>query len=240
MNEKNSKRNDIGVDYSGFTVASIVNNHTVASIVNNHLEQGEDTLRGKSDSSSQDFSIEADTDETKAEPVASHTDDRDVLDLDDEMIEAHERKASRENDDDKVAEEELFASDDFVLSEDEDAAVIKQLEGTVSWYIDGLYNDNGKTHNSIYLRENPPLFIIESSDGDEASFILTKDLARTFAKTFGDLNKVYYGSRKERGEKSFDEKVKAMPEWSRENPIKAVVGLALVFALFVFLVVSAF
>lgn len=243
MNERNPKRNNTGVDYSGFTVASIVNSHVEKA---NRLEKED-----KSEDLDSGLEFDAETEEQldlaaedlffdKNDKKTSKTSNKeDFLELDDEIINDYKRRKGS-NDVNSLEEDEVLLSDDFILSEDDDAAVIKQLEGTVSWYIDGLYNEKGKTHHSLYLKENPPLFIIESSDGSEASFILTKELARTFSKTFGDLNKAYYGSRKERGEKSFDERIKGIPDWARENPIQAIFTFALVFAFFVLLVVTAF
>lgn len=135
-------------------------------------------------------------------------------------------------------DEEWLKGDDLVLSEDEDAAFLKQLENTVSWRIEGMYNDKGKTYNQLYLRENPPILIVEASTGDVASFVLSKNMVRTMSTGLDDLKKAYYGAGRHRGEaRTIDEKARAVPQWAKENPIKAAITALLITAMIMLMVV---
>lgn len=150
------------------------------------------------------------------------------------LQEAPEKGSLRLLDDDEA----WLKGDDLVLSEDDDAAFIKQLENTVSWRIEGMYNKKGKTHNQLYLRENPPLLIVESSSGKYASFVLSKDMVRTMSTGLDDLKKAYYGSGRHRGEaRTLDEKARAVPGWAKDNPIKAAVTALLILSMIVLMVV---
>lgn len=134
-------------------------------------------------------------------------------------------------------DEAWLKGDDMVLSEDDDAAFVKQVDHTVSWHIEGLYSDKGKTYSQLYLRENPPLLIVESSTGETASFVLSKEVTRTLSTGLNDLKKAYYGAGRVRGEtRTLDEKVRGLPQWGKENPIKAVIT-ALLLVMMVALVI---
>ena len=135
-------------------------------------------------------------------------------------------------------DEAWLKGDDMVLSEDDDAAFIKQVDHTVSWHIEGLYSDRGKTFNQLYLRENPPLLIVESSTGETASFVLSKEMTRTLSTGLNDLKKAYYGAGRARGEtRTLDEKMRGIPQWGKENPIKAVITALLIAMMIALLII---
>lgn len=96
--------------------------------------------------------------------------------------------ASRElaDDDDDL----LLAAHDSRLDGGDSFEVFKQEEGVVSWSIAGLYDSNGNTYPKRELRANPPLLTVESSNGDKAEFILTKDFSGGLSRV---LERVHYG-----------------------------------------------
>lgn len=129
-------------------------------------------------------------------------------------------------------------SDDVVLASDDDSALVKQLENelAIQWAIHGMYNDNGKTHSSLYYRDNPPILsIFYPQTEEEVNITLTKELTRTLSKAFQDLNKAYHGAGRTRGEKpSLDESVKNLPDWVRKNKVQSgFLAVAFVFIVYV-------
>lgn len=131
-------------------------------------------------------------------------------------------------------------SADFVISEEDDAAVIKQEEGLLTWQILGVYNDEGKTHRGIYLRENPPILLMESSQGEEVSIVLTRDLTRTLSTTFKDLNRAYHGHRRTRGESRGILDGDTPVEWFKKHPVRSGVTAVIAFMFFLVLMFSLF
>lgn len=129
-------------------------------------------------------------------------------------------------------------SDDVVLASDDDSALVKQLahEEAIQWAIHGMYSDKGKTHPSLFYRDNPPILnIYYPKTGEETNVILTKELTRTLSKTFQDLNKAYHGAGRTRGEKSsLDESVKNLPDWIRKNKVQSgFLAFAVIFFIYV-------
>ena len=90
-------------------------------------------------------------------------------------------------------EEEEPMGDDAVLVDEDALQVVQQMDGVVTCEIKGLYKENGSVHNRIYLRNNPPQFVIESSDGSSAEFMVTKNLSDQLEKMFGDVHRAYNG-----------------------------------------------
>lgn len=130
-----------------------------------------------------------------------------------------------------------WLSDDVVLANDEDSALVKQLadETAIQWAIHGMYNDKGKTHSSLFYREHPPILnVYYPKTDEEINIVLTKELTRTLSKTFQDLNKAYHGAGRSRGEKrSLDETAKNIPDWIRKNKIQsAFLGIAFIFIMY--------
>lgn len=170
---------------------------------------------------------------TKDKNVSSANKSTHVDDSEEANSEDEESAVSALDDDEK-----WLRGDDVALSEDDDSAFLKQLDNTVSWRIEGLYNEKGKTRNQLYLRENPPLLIVESGNGEYVSFVLTKELTRTLSTSFDDLKKAYYGSGRKRGDaRTFDDKVKGSVQWAKEEPLKASLTVFLFVSLLVLLFV---
>lgn len=116
--------------------------------------------------------------------------------------------------------------DDAVLVDEDALQVVQQMDGVVTCEIKGLYKENGSVHNRIYLRNNPPQFVIESSDGSSAEFMVTKNLSDQLEKMFGDVHQAYNG---------IDPTVKkynSFGEWVKGNIFLVVLlSLMIVFAL---------
>lgn len=140
-------------------------------------------------------------------------------------------------------EEELLRSDDMMLEDHEDSFMVAQPEDTVSVFVNGMFNDSGKVHNGLYLRENPPIMTFADSSGNEASIILTKDLTRGLHRTLGTLNKGYMGYSMKRGESKLESEKSSLsdlPEWAGENPVKALMSAVLILGMFIILVMALF
>ena len=123
-------------------------------------------------------------------------------------------------------EEEEPMGDDAVLVDEDALQVVQQMDGVVTCEIKGLYKDNGSVHNRIYLHNNPPQFVIESSDGSSAEFMVTKNLSDQLERMFGDVHRAYNG---------IDPTVKkynSFGEWVKGNVFLVVLlSLMIVFAL---------
>jgi hypothetical protein len=140
------------------------------------------------------------------------------------------------DDDDRIVAEES----DKVLHTDETLSIIKQLkdERVVTCEIINLFKENGKPRSRLSMQNSPPIFQIEGTDGGYASFVVTKELARTLEKGFGDIRKVYSGIDPTVRVSSFSyENARATSEkiqnWVIENKLKAA-ALAVIVFLIVF------
>lgn len=149
-------------------------------------------------------------------------------DILEEEIFIEEFKKSRKN----IVE----AGDDIILSSDPELAVFKQLSNTVMWKIDGLYKDNGELYSSKYLKKNPPIFVIENSDGSTAELLITKNLSFSLREAFDRIYRGYYGvSKKERkivDPQTGEIEKTSFQDYIKDNPLKVgFVVLAIVMVL---------
>lgn len=156
------------------------------------------------------------------EPTASSAEDE-------EYLEAPEKDADSYLDDD----EEWAAASDEILHHDEDSVIAQQEEAVVSWDIRGLYDEQGKVRSKRSLKNNPPLLVISNSNGENASFVLTKNLSGLLARHFDNTYRAYYGIRPKE-EMSLKEKLNDAKSGLRENMGKAIIIGGLLVALLIF------
>jgi hypothetical protein len=129
-------------------------------------------------------------------------------------------------------DELVIASYDKKLAEGADAALFEQLENVVSWKLLNFYDEDGKRRNKWKLKMDPPVFRMESSAGDFAEFIVTKDLSQSLAKVFDTIYRGYFNlDAKEEKEKSGNFFANVL-NWAGGNQGKAL-ALVLIFILFV-------
>ena len=92
-------------------------------------------------------------------------------------------------------DELITAASDEVLQQDEDTVIVQQEEAVVKWDIQGLYDETGKVRSKRSLRNNPPMLVISDSLGENATFVLTKELSGILARHFDNTYRAYYGIR---------------------------------------------
>lgn len=110
----------------------------------------------------------------------------------DHTDETPEAVAARLDDDDelflKAADEKLDDGDSY--------GIFKQDEGVVSWTITNFIDQNGKQYGKRELRANPPVLTFESSSGEKADFVLTKDFAGSLSEIMRRVHYGYFGLEK--------------------------------------------
>ena len=125
---------------------------------------------------------------------------------------------------------------DEVLYSEEARVVAAQPKGTVTWAIEGLYDESGRVRKKFFLKANPPLLVVESvglepEDVNHVEFVLTRELSGELAKHFDNTHKAYYGITPA-SERTFSEKLAAIRDWMREHKFAtAVMGLIVAFML---------
>lgn len=152
-----------------------------------------------------------------------------------------EEGASPSASDSYFEDDEKFLGDDEILSLDDTMAIVQQTEGVVSCEIINFRNEKGEVKSKYALRSEPPILVISASDGNEAQFIVTQELARTLSNMFGDIHKGYFGVRPKKrtlegdkdSRKTMNDKVMEMRNWAVDNPLPAL-GIVLL-VLFVLL-----
>lgn len=126
---------------------------------------------------------------------------------------------------------------DEAVHETTEMAIIKQDENIISWEVDNLFDENGQKRSKFALRNDPPVFKISSGAGDEAQFVVTKELARTMGKLFNDIHRAYHGIepkevRRERWD-DIEHLPKNIGEWFMRNKVKGTIFILLVILIFV-------
>ena len=91
------------------------------------------------------------------------------------------------DDDDDVR---MLQAADAKIDESDAYGIFKQEEGVVSWTITNFIDSSGKQYNKRQLRSNPPVLTLESSTGDKANFVLSKEFSASLATI---LQRVHYG-----------------------------------------------
>lgn len=157
-----------------------------------------------------------------------------------EAAEEISESSDNENEDSYFADDEaVLTGDDTLLQQGKASALVQQGENVVMWEITGLYKEGSNAvKNRWSLRNDPPIFKVEGSDGDFAAFVITKELAGTLAKVFTDVQKAYLGVdpsvvNKPFSQASLQEKRAAFIEWVKEHKVKS--GLLGVFLIVAFL-----
>jgi len=130
-------------------------------------------------------------------------------------------------------DEEWLLASDQILHQSEDTVIAQQEDAVVSWDIQGLYDESGKVRGKRSLRNNPPMLVISDSGGENATFVLTKDLSGVLARHFDNAHRAYYGIRP-KDELTLKEKLSDAKTGLRENMGKAIVVGGLLVALLIF------
>lgn len=122
---------------------------------------------------------------------------------------------------------------DTIIHQDEISVIAQQNEAVVRWNIEGLYDEDGKVRSKRSLKNNPPIFVVSDSNGEEATFVLTKSLAGILANHFENAHRAYYGIRP-RGEMSFKEKLGKAKIGLKNNMGKAIIIGGILIGLLIF------
>jgi len=151
------------------------------------------------------------------------------LDGDSSLDDVEPSESSSYLDDD----EDWAAANDSIIHEDEASVIVQQDEALVSWDIQGLYDEYGKVRSKRSLRNNPPALVVSDSNGDTATFVLTKGLSATLAKHMENTNRAYYGIRP-KSERSTKEKLTDAGSLLKANLGKAIIFGGIILALLIF------
>lgn len=142
--------------------------------------------------------------------------------------------AASEQSDSYLDDDELVtAASDLVIQQDEDFVVVQQEDAVVKWDIQGLYDENGKVRSKRSLRNNPPMLVISDSLGDNATFVLTRELSGVLARHFDNTYRAYYGIRP-KDELSFKEKMGEAKTGIQRNMGKLIIVGGLLIGLLIF------
>lgn len=142
--------------------------------------------------------------------------------------------ATPEQSDNYLDDDELVtAASDLVIQQDEDFVVVQQEDAVVKWDIQGLYDENGKVRSKRSLRNNPPMLVISDSLGDNATFVLTRELSGVLARHFDNTYRAYYGIRP-KDELSFKEKMGEAKTGIQRNMGKLIIVGGLLIGLLIF------
>lgn len=136
---------------------------------------------------------------------------------------------------------EFLKGDDTVVHEDLSMSIIKQSDTVVSWRVDNLYKEDGTVRRGASMRNDPPVFVVDNSDGDFVSFVLTKEFAGQLESVMGDVYRAYFGVSPRRGQRmgeGAETFFKRLSAWAIDNKVKASIigGLIAVFVLFAFVI----
>lgn len=90
-------------------------------------------------------------------------------------------------------DEKMLNGDDKLVHESDDVAVFEQMENIISWEVENYYKDDGKPRNRFSLRNDPPVLKVSDSNGDSASFVITREFSGSLSKLLADIERSYYG-----------------------------------------------
>lgn len=130
---------------------------------------------------------------------------------------------------DDYFDDDQFLSEDSVLELSKDSALFQQHENVVSWHLDNFYKEDGTRRNKYSLVTDPPIFRIESPDGQSAEFLVTKNLALTLGELFSNVNRGFNGLDGKKSSLEDDSKqttTEKMFNSIKENPARALVTMA--------------
>ena len=107
-------------------------------------------------------------------------------------------------------------------------------DGLLAWRIDGLYKkDEFKTKNSLKLRKEPPILVLEDDAGNKVNFVLTKTASKDLADSLKILNDAYNGKPNKRKMKIKDIKniTKNWKEWPIDTVMISIATISLIIVL---------
>ena len=136
-------------------------------------------------------------------------------------------------------DENFLKSDDSVIHEELDMAIIQQSDSIVNWSIENLYKKNGQLRRSQSLKNDPPILSISDSNDQTASFVVTREFAAGLESVMSDVHRGYYGVPSKRAKNMQDDKgslFERMKQYVEKNKVKS----SLLAVIVVVVMVSAF
>lgn len=132
-------------------------------------------------------------------------------------------------------DEKFLKGDDLVIHDDIDLAIFQQSDNVLSWEVRKFLKENGRPRKRLSLRNDPPVFVIKTSDGKEVEFLITQELSKSLGQLFTNINKAYFGVDGTGPDEPLNlSKMKRMGtnfvNWVKINKIKA--GLLFIFIAF--------
>jgi hypothetical protein len=152
-----------------------------------------------------------------AEDFIEEVDDDDLIDEDSET-------------DSYFDDDELFlAGDDKVVHEDDVMALFKQTDRAVMVQVLNFRTPNGDVRKPIFMKNDPPILEVTSSQGDKVELILTKELSQHLAKQLEDVRRAYFGiapkNKTTLTQESIKDKINDFVTWMKAHKIKTIVGV---------------
>lgn len=137
-------------------------------------------------------------------------------------------------------DEEFLKGDDRVMEQAPTAALLQQMDNVVSYTLKNFENENGRRRSKYALRADPPVFLIESSNGDFAEFVVTRELSAHLEHLFGTVRRGYYGVDAKKktvtDQGQVRSRVREVTEWCESNPTRA----SIIAALLILTILTAF
>lgn len=140
---------------------------------------------------------------------------------------------SEENlDDEYFTDDDFFLQNDSILDNDLTSAVIKQEDSDeiIIWEVTGFKDDNGNIKKAKDFKKTPPVMTFKTSAGDEANFVLTKELTTTLKNVFNDVNRAYHNIPPANHE-SIPAHHRAL-QWIKEHKFLSIFSLVILIVLF--------
>lgn len=170
-------------------------------------------------------------------------DDEEASQNDENLEEELEETPSENSYKSKIDEddEELLQGDDNKITEEEAYAIFKQSENAVSWTLLNFYDENGERKSKYKLRADPPVFRLESSDGNYAEFVVTKELASSLSNKFQEIRRGFFGLDKGKdpsdklSQKNSREWIDKQLQKVKEKPISTLFPILLIILVIVLL-----
>lgn len=123
-----------------------------------------------------------------------------------------------------------------------DYAVVEQASNMLAYSIKGIYSNEDKTKykSPRALKKNPPELNVKDSNGNEVTFNLTKEFAKSLEKSLSEVNRAYYGykyvSDKDLKKITIKERYNNFIKNIKKHPIKSFIGLLFILLLLFILI----
>lgn len=119
-------------------------------------------------------------------------------------------------DDELVCE---LINNDKIIEQDNVYSILEQNENLIAFKIEGVYKDVDKrVYNSKkHLSTNPPKLVINDSNENEVTFLLTKDFTNNLMESLEEVNRAYLGYATSKKKEPF-----SLQRLFKEEPLKAI------------------